>query len=453
METLKKISKSLPLALLTVVVIAIPFLLANILFAGAAVAQAMAQGGGVVEDTVTTEKVEETQEDLNMEEVSQKITKMRPSATPLATIFSEHAKKRKVQSQITEFYAVDIKPFSDTVDGDYDQSTGDGEDYASIKVNDVTLFNVDDTVMFPDIEGEDGQPFVGAISEKDNVDNTIKIQPLNGPKGSGDMEDKEIVPKEIPSGETIVRMGPAKSELDASTSPFAMMPEKEYNYCQNFMAQVEESVFQRLTKTEVPWNFTDYEEMNIYDMKARMELSYLWGIRKNFVDKSDQERKYTCGGLTQFMDKTLDYTYDDGLTNDLWVDWTRAMFADNAGSDTRFAFFGDDLLAQISKIDGVEKQLNGQNTEVVWGITFNKVETKFGILYIKRHPLFRLVNQGKNGIALDVNNLEEHEFVPMKFTTLELKKAGMKNADATVLQKVACPILRYPATHAFIKAG
>lgn len=446
-----KFLKALPLLALTLVVVAVPMIVANLFFMGGAIGQMMPSGGGVVDGTVTTDKVEDVQPDLNMEEVAKKITKMRPAATPLATIFSEHAKKVKVRSQETKFYAVDIKPFTDTVKTLYDESVGDGQDYAAIEVNDISLWNPDDTVMFVGVEGSDGGDFVGAISEKDNVNSLIKIQPLNGLAGAVTMAGKEIVPKTIAADTVIVRMGPAKSELDAQTFPFAVMPETEFNYTQNFMAQVEESTFQSIQKQEVEWGFSDYEEMNIYDMKAVKELSYLFGFRKAFTDKADGERKFSCHGLTRYMSKEITYDTATGLTNDTWVDWTRTIFADNAGSDTRFLFSGDGLISAISKIEGISKQLEANSVEVKWGINFNKVETKFGVLYIKRHPLMRLAGYTNDGIVLDVNNIEEHEFVPLKFITLDLKKSGQKNAEATVLQHVACPVLRYPDTHAYIR--
>lgn len=448
----RQIFRALPLLVLTIAVIGVPFIMANLLFAFMAIGSIAATGGGIIDSTVTTTKVNETQEDLNMAEVSEKITKMRPSATPIATIFSAHAKKRGVKSQRTEYYSVDIKPFVDKMDDVYTHA-GDGQALAKIRVANISLFNVDDTVMFKGIEGSDGGQFVGSIAAKDVAARTISIQPLNGPLGSGTMAELEIVPKSIPDDTMIIRMGVAKSELDAQTAPFAIMPDKEFNYTQNFMAQVEESVFQRMTKKEVAWGFTDYEEMNIYDMKARQELSYLFGVRKQFVDAVDNEEKFTCGGLTRFMTKVQNYNKTTGLKNTDWVDWTKYMFADNAGSDTRFLFAGDDLIAQISKIDGITKQLDAKNVEVKWGISFNVVETKFGILYIKRHPLFGMVGLGDDGVVLDVNNLEEHEFMPLQFNTLDLKKSGQRNADATVLQKVAAPILRYPGTHCYIKPG
>lgn len=447
----KQFIRALPLLVLTIAVIGVPFLLANLFFASVTIGNIAMANGGLVGGTVTTDKVEAIQPDLNMAEVADKITKMRPSATPIATIFASHATKKSVRSQRTEYYSVDIKPFTDAVRTAYSHA-GDGQALANIAVEDIALFDVDDTVMFKGITGSDGKPFVGAIAARDVANRTISIQPLNGPKGTGTMAQKEIVPKSIVVGTKLIRMGVAKSELDAQTSPFSIMPSKDYNFTQNFMAQVEESVFQRLTKTEVAWGFTDYEELNVYDMKARQELSYLFGVRKQFVDAVDNEQKYTCGGLTRYMTKTQEYTAASGLTNNSWVDWTKYFFADNAGSDNRFMFAGDDLIAVISKIDGVQKQLDAKNVEVKWGINFNVIETKFGVLYVKRHPLFGIIGLGGDGVVLDVNNLEEHEFVPLQFTTLDLKKSGQRNANATVLQKVACPVLKYPGTHAYIKA-
>lgn len=409
-------------------------------------------GGGIVPGSgiATTAAVSALQPELNMDDVSDRVTKMRPAASPIATIFASHAKKRRIESQRTEFYAVDIKPFFDTVRVAY-AGTVDGQSLATIAVNDINMFDVDDTVMFRGIAGVDGRDFVGSIAQKNIVARTINVQPLNGPLGSGSMAATEIVPRTIDINTRIVRMGVAKSELDAQTAPFAIIPGKEFNFAQNFMAQVEESVFQRLTKKEVAWGFTDYEEMNIYDMKARQELSYIFGVRKSFIDAVDNEQKFTCGGLTRFMTKTQNYTVSSGITQGAWVDWMQLFFADNAGSDTRFLFAGDGLISAISKIAGVEKQLEAKSVEVKWGINFNVVETKFGILYVKRHPLLAIAGVPNDGLVIDVNNIEEHEFVPLKFTQLDLKSAGLRNSDATVLQKVSCPVLRYPATHAYIR--
>ena len=293
------IFRALPLLVLTIVVIGVPFLMANLFFAAMAVGSvANVATGGLIEGTVTTTKVEGAQPDLNMAEVADKITKMRPSTTPLATIFAAHAKKRKISSRRTEYYAVDIKPLTNRVAAAYAHA-GDGQALANISVGDISLFDVDDTVMFRGITGPDGGPFVGSIAAKDVAAKTISIQPLNGPMGTGTMVDTEIIPKNIAEDTLITRMGVAKSELDAQTSAFAIMPGKDFNFAQNFMAQVEESVFQRMTKQEVAWGFTDYEEMNIYDMKARQELSYLFGVRKQFIDAVDNEEKHTCGGITR----------------------------------------------------------------------------------------------------------------------------------------------------------
>lgn len=450
----KTFLKHFSLFMLTCMVIGVALLSATavvLIFAGGtSLGMAELAGGGSVEGTVTTDKTSTTSPDLLLDVIDQKIVKMRPAATPLDTIMRQIRKVKDVHSLKSEYYAVDIKPFKDTVATGYNTSAGEGEAYATIEVSNIKIWNVDDNALFPTIVGSDGKPFVGHVSKKDNATSTVSIMPLNGPNGTGTMSDKEIVPKVIPLNTPVIRMANAKSELDAQTAPFAVLPGKDFNYMQNFMAQVEESTFQKIHEKEVNWEFSDYEEMNLYDLRARMEYAYLFGVRKMFTDVEDDEVKRTCGGLTRYMIKDLQYNISNNLSNSIFVNWTKQIFADNAGSDEKIGFLGDNLIEKISVIPDIVKQLEAKKTEVKWGITFSVIETNFGKLLLKRHPLLGIGSMGDNGIVLDVQNIEKHVFKRMSNTTLELKKSGQRNADAVVLQEVSCPILRYPATHSLI---
>jgi len=451
MKRQSKMLRASGLFLITAIVLLAAFVAPMLAFSviGGGVALAAAVGGGVVEGTVTTDKVAASQPDLHLDHISQKITEMKPAATPLDTIMRSVVKKVPIKSFRTDFYSVDIKPLNDKTAAAYTKPT-DGDVYAAITVDNITIWNVDDTVLVPGVAGVDGKPFVGCISKKDSSTGRIYIQPLNGPNGTNANAEKMIIPS-IPDDAILVRMASAKSELDAQTSPFAVMPAKEFNYCQNYMAQVDESTFQRIHDQEVDWGFSNYEELNIYDMRARAEMTYLFGFRNKIIDAEDNEEKYTSHGLIRYMTKQLEYSVSSAINDAKWIAWTKSMFEDNAGSDHRFVFAGDDLLANISgNVTSVQKQIDAKNVEVKWGITFNKVETNFGILYIRRHPLLRLMGMSAEGIVVDINNIEKHIFQPLSVTKLELKKSGQRNADANVLQEVNAPVLRYPGTHARI---
>lgn len=408
---------------------------------------------GIVEkDTLTVQKVKADAADLDEDYVSQKITLMKPASTPLDTIMRAAGRKVSIDSFRTEFYAVDTRPLTDTVHVAYVKPT-DGDLVKAIEVHNTTIWSADDTVLSKGVLGADGGEATFIVLEVSAVNGTITLQPLNGVAGTGANAGKVVLPS-IPILTVLVRMGQAKYETDATTTPFGILPAKDYNYCQLFMAQVEQSIYQRMHGKEVNWEFSDMEALNIYDMKATMELSFLYGYRYKFFDYNNNEEKYATGGVRRSITKALEYgtgSTDRSVTKTQMIDWTKEIFSGNSGSDQRILFMGNVLAASLMKVNDVTRQLDAASTEVKWGITFRKIESNFGVLLAKHHPIFDLAGESDNGMVLDVNNIEKHIFLPTKITTLDLRTPGLKNADASVIAETSCLVVRYPDTHAFIK--
>jgi hypothetical protein len=317
------------------------------------------------------------------------------------------------------------------------------------------MWSADDTCMFYGVTGVDGLDLVCFIISKSVSNQTIKIQPLNGEAGAGATAGEMILPVAgIPKDARVVRCGACKHELDAQTSPYAIIPVKSNNYLQIFMAQVEESTFQKMHEKEVDWGFSDYEAQNIYDMRATMEFSFLFGVKSKFSDNTNAKERYTTGGAIRYITKSLEYGtggLDRTVDNATFVDWNQSIFQGNSGSDTRVLFGGDGLMANLMKVDTVLKQIEAKSTEVVYGIRFNKIETNHGVLLFKRHPMLSLAGWSEKGIVLDLNYIEKHTFKPMGTRKLSLKESGTRNVDAVVIEEATGLILRYPDTHAIIK--
>jgi len=411
--------------------------------------------GAIVADTpVTMQNVKAGSPDLDKNYISKKVTEMRRSATPIDTIMRSITNGVDVKSFVSEYYAVDSRPIKDTVKTLYTKPT-DGTTTADINVNNINAWSTDDTVMMYDIKGvetTDGKDLVCFVISKNVGASTIKVQPLNGKLGTNANAANMIVPT-LPLNTLLVRMGSCKHELDAQTSPYAIIPVKAYNYMQIFMAQVEESTFQKIHDKEVDWSFTDYEAQNIYDMRQTMEFSFLFGVRSKFTDLVNAKERYATGGITRFITKGLEYgtggadrTIDDAT----FVDWTKSIFTGNSGSETRVFFGGDALTANISKVSTVQKQIEAKKVEVKWGIKFNQIETNFGILLYKHHSLLDHAGWGEKGIVLDINQIEKHTMKPMATRKLNLKESGQRNVDAVVLEETTGVITRYPDTHAII---
>lgn len=436
------------------VVMAVLAVLSTLYIAGItmAIVGAVVTGAPDGSGTVTMEQVKAGSADLDVNYISKKVSEMRPAATPLDTIMRNIKNQQSIKSFVSEYYAVESRPFYDTVNTQYTKA-GDGHTSYDLVVNNVGMWSADDTLMVNGIAGSDSKDLVCFVVSKNVSGNTIKIQPLNGTAGSGTTEGSLIIPATIPADTRLVRMGPAKNELDAQHSPYAIVPVKTNNYVQIFMAQVEEGRFQREHAKEVDWNFTDYEAQNIYDMRASMEHSFLFGFKSKFNDVTAAKERYTTGGVTRYITKSLEYGtggLDRTIDNTTFVDWNRSIFEGNSGSDTRLLFGGDGLMANLMKVDTILKQIEAKNTEVVYGVRFNKIETNHGILLFKRHPMLSFAGWTDQGIVLDINNIEKHTWKPMQITTLDLIKSGQRLADAVVIMEASAVITRYPDTHAII---
>jgi len=410
-----------------------------------------ATGAVIADAPVTMQGVKAGSPDLDKNYISKKVTEMRPSATPLDTIMRSITNGVDIKSFVSDYYAVDSRPIKDTVKTLYTKPA-DGTTTADINVNNIGAWSADDTVMSYGVAGNDGGALVCFVISKNVGTSTIKVQPLNGPLGTGANAANMIVPTH-PLNTILVRMGNCKHELDAQTSPYAIIPVKDYNFMQIFMAQVEESTFQKIHDKEVDWSFTDYEAQNIYDMRQTMEFSFLFGVRSKFTDLVNAKERYATGGITRFITKGLEYGTggaDRTITDATFVDWTKAIFTGNSGSETRVFFGGDALTANISKISTVQKQIEAKKTEVKWGIKFNQIETNFGVLLYKHHSLLDHAGWGEKGIVLDINQIEKHTMKPMATRKLNLKESGQRNVDAVVLEETTGVITRYPDTHAII---
>jgi len=420
---------------------------------GAAGVVVAVTGAVIASDPVTVEDVKAGSADLDTDYISKVITEMRPAATPLDTILRNINKDVKIESFKSDFYSVSTRPLYDTVNTAY-VSQGDGATSYALKVDTPSMWTVDDTCLFRGVLGVDGLDLLCLVIDKSVTNSTITIQPMNGFAGSGSQAGNEILPTAgIAKDIRIVRCGPAKNELDAQTSPYAIIPVKDYNYMQIFMAQVEESVFQKMHSKEVQWNFKDYQVQSIYDMRATMEFSFLFGYRKQVSDLTSAKERYLTGGMWRSITKDLEYGTggtDRTIDNSTFVDWTKSLFTGNSGADTRFLFAGDGLMANLAKVDTIIKQIEAKQTETKFGITFNQIETNFGKILIKHHPLLDQANYGDYGIVLDLNHVEKHVMKPMSTRPLSLRDSGQRNVDAVVIEETCGVILTYPDTHAII---
>ena len=400
------------------------------------------------QETVTTDVTSSKSSTLLSEDISKKITMIKPSQVPLDTILRNIGQSTPSSAWEVKFYEVDVRGVQDTLkkafdtssSGTYDSSTG----IHTLYVTSPHIWSVDDNLLIQGVSGSDSMDLVVHVVAKNAVTGTLSVVPLNGLGDDGnDLPD-------IPAGTSITRIGNSKNELDAQTTPYANFPQSLYNYNQIHMCQIEESFFDKLHNKEVKWDMADMQAQAIYDMRRMMEFTSLFGVRKKLYDPIGEDYIYHSGGLIRYITNSVEYN-EGAITNDDFVDITKSIFVGNAGSDTRVLFAGSSFLSDLQKAGTIQKQVEAGKVAVKWGVKFTEIETIYGYLLIKHHQLLDDVGWTKKGICLDISNIEKHTFVPMATTKLEFNKTGVKKANAVRLDETFSLITRYGATHAIIE--
>lgn len=409
-------------------------------------------------DGIATEtKGRAAEPDLYTKDIDKRITKIRPMATPIDQI-SRYAKAQPSDSFEVKYYSVGTRPIkcetTAATNSGNNQNSG-----ASLKltISDPNMFTLDDTIRVVGIKGykadgatQDDKELVLCVCGRDTTDSMPVVYAVNG---LTDGTQNIWVPA-IPSGTTLVRMGKACGELDVQTGRFNNIPTAETQYCQNFMVQVEQSTFDKIAAKEVDWSFSDIEEDGIYDMRLAQENTYLFGVKGkiNHVTKDGMTTWFT-GGIWYMAGKDIEvgeWDFDKEcavISDENLVDITKDLFVGTGiGNKRKILFCGSDMLSAFSKIKSDKFRL--KDTVEVWNLKFKSWDTDFGEVLTIHHELFDANGMSDCGFALDPEYLTKKTHVSWTRNILDLKKAGVRNTDAVVLQEVACLYLRYAKAHA-----
>ena len=400
-------------------------------------------------------------------DINEKIIKIRPMATPVDQI-SRYATTKPASSFVVEYWSIGTRPIRTTVKENTEASTGTS---MVLKVEDPEMFTLDDTIRVvgvkavtnykgvaystitdaptPDLvlcvcgKDTEGFPIVYAING-----NMVSKQPIGVPA--------------LKQGQKLIRMAKSCGELDVQTGRFNNLPDSDTQYCQNFMIQVEQSTFDKIADKRVDWDFSDIEEDSIYDMRLAMEGSYLFGDMAciKHTTKGNSAQWFTKG-IWWMAGKDIEvghiatadeikkgYTKNERVITDLeLVDISKDMFVGTGiGNKRKVVIAGSDFVRAFSKIDSDKFRL--KDTVEVWNLKFKSWETDFGEVLMIHSELFDLFGMSDCGFALDPEFLVKRVHLSWTRNVLDLKKAGIRNTDAVVIQEVACLYLKYPKAHA-----
>lgn len=371
-------------------------------------------------------------------EVSKLVTIMAPDEAPIDTLLRQVDSEENTDDIQVNFEEVEIRGRQLTINGEFTAAgtTTDADKYVTLTFDSTANVVPGEVLMTRTVNGANSKPLQIRVDSK--ISSTqLKAYPLN--------VANDAMPT-IADDTVFYRIAPAAGEMAAQAPGVSQYPDMRYNWCQRYTAQVEETFIRKKVKANSSWDFNDQNYLRMYDMKNSLESSSLFGQMSKKWSAEEGEWIYTQEGIFYQLDQELEYAGSD-LTNSKWIDWTKAIFADNAGSDERYLWAGSSLMAEILKIPSVEKQQEAMNVEVIAGVRLHKVETSFGILYVKFHKMFDQMGHADEGLVLDMNNIKRRTFQSLKSEKLKLKEAGVRNVDAQFISEISCLETRYLDTH------
>lgn len=362
--------------------------------------------------------------------IDSRIVRIRPASTPLDQI-SRCAASRHCGSMTVEYYSVDTKKTETTITELGSTSDMGGIMVSFLTVEDPRIFDVSDTVLIPDVV-INGSPLVGYVSQINS--DSISVAWVT-----------DTTNLTIPQNAKIVRMGRAASELDVQTSQFQAMPKKDFNNCQIFKMQVEQSTLQKIADKEVNWSFSDQEEAAVIDMRLGMEKNFLFGIKAKFNSPTDSKEVFMTNGIWNQTSNTFNISLNQ-IEQGTIIDMCAQAFTNNNGSKRKILLAGTELLQALSK-QQIARNVSGASSFVKWGLEFREISSNFGSLFVVHSEIFDQCGHAKDGFIIDPDYITKYVHIPFNAEKLDLKRSGLRNTDATVLTEASCIVLRYPNAH------
>jgi hypothetical protein len=215
----------------------------------------------------------------------------------------------------------------------------------------------------------------------------------------------------LADADTALVIGNINAEGAAMPDAVAYDPTKLTNYTQIFRTPLEITRTARRTRLRTGDAYKEAKREALELHSIEMEKAYIWGIKsENTGDNGKPER--TTGGLIEWITDnsgivsnyvTETNAVATGRTWDVggeeWLDWALEQIF-RYGSDERMAFCGSGVILGINKLIKLygNYQLIPKTTS--YGIRVMEWVTPFGILNMKRHPLFSYEATNRNTMVV-----------------------------------------------------
>lgn len=391
--------------------------------------------------------------DLIKDGFDEKVVKMGFSTTPINAMTREIG-YRPIKSMVYGYYSVDLRQIKNTVAAEITITAPNAgrkvPTRATITVpNDTnSMFDKTDVISFKGVNGYSAAgaelalvPLAARVCEVASDGKTLTVQFLNAnPSG-----------QTVAAGTEIFILGHAASEIDASTVPYAALPEKQEQYMQKFMVQSLISSVMMESDKEVEWGKADINELLMQQFIEDIEKFYVFGVKSYTFDGTTKLYTRTTSGIIEQMiegGSKVIRLYKGDLAYADFLHAVNDTFVGNTGSPKRYMFNGCNVAPAIWGITDITKMVNVKEFADCFGYDFTGFDLLGYQLVHVPYPLLDKMERKDWSIVLDRQYVERRVFRSMDETILELKKTGAYDGESTVWSEISSVILKYPQVHA-----
>ena len=411
-------------------------------------------GGGTVDinTTTTVGEANDRSEDLILNEIDKKVTKIRPYDAVLDTISRNIKDTKRSSGQIVEHSAIDVLDVIVEVPVG-SGSVANGSTQVTLNTSNNDIIANDQTLLVKGVSGykEDGttvdpdSDLVLYVIGKDSGKPVCK--PLNGVKSGATLNTVPSIPEET----EILRMGRAGSETQIQSDAYSALPTKFDQFLQKFMIQIEESTLMAMANKEVDWAFSDQEEEALFEMRQTMNNSFWFGkkFKMRTINSRTQKAEdvYFTGGVWAQAGKEYDFNGETVSATNL-VNLMKHAFTGNASGKTKLFICGSDMLEALEQVD-YDKSIKVGAKAQAHGLEYNSIVSKFGTLLIVHDQSLDRATRANTGFILDPDMARKWT-MGWKTQVFDFKKSGDKDAEGRMLMEICGLVLKNPKAHSTV---
>lgn len=291
-----------------------------------------------------------------------------------------------------------------------------------------------------------GEELVLFVNEVNTSTNTLSVVSVAD-------DGSENIPA-IAADDQLTRMGTANSELEVKNDAVMQSPVSDYNYAQKFITSVVYSNWLMMTQLFTNYSFSLITNLALQDFRYGQEFSFMFGVRSKFsVTKpaGGTENIIATGGLTQYIDQTIEYGTGGGnttITETDIVDYTKEMRVGNNGSDTRYLFAGSELISSLNKgVMNDKTRFVQKDYDTVYGLSFTVLYSFFGTINVMYAPLMDQSDFRDRGFLLDMQFIDKFVFQPFRETSTNLWEIREQDGKSIDMVETCGLVVRNTDTH------